>query len=148
MEQILSAFGVDGRLIVIQVFNFALLAGLLWYFLYTPVLKILHTRKEKIEQGVRDAIEAQRTREEADTEKAAILGDTHKEAEEITLRAKSHAEEKAAEILQASEARAASIVRDAEEQGRISKERALEESEAEIAKLAVLAAEKILREKA
>ena len=48
MQEILTAFGIDWRLIVIQVFNFAMLAYVLWYFLYTPVLKLLAEREENV----------------------------------------------------------------------------------------------------
>ena len=69
MEEILHAFGIDWRLILIQVVNFGILAGALWYFLYTPVLKILNDREEKIRKGIEYAEAAQETRAEAGTTK-------------------------------------------------------------------------------
>ena len=58
MEEIIHAFGIDWRLIVIQMFNFAVLAGALWYFLYTPVLTILSDREAKLKKGVEDVPQA------------------------------------------------------------------------------------------
>jgi F0F1-type ATP synthase membrane subunit b/b' len=57
MEEIIHAFGIDQRLIIIQIVNFAILAGALGYFLYTPVLRLLREREEKIAQGLKDAEE-------------------------------------------------------------------------------------------
>ncbi len=73
MEEIIHAFGIDWRLIVIQIFNFALLVAALWYFLYTPILKILEERESKLKQGVLDAEKAATARSEADTEKSVVL---------------------------------------------------------------------------
>ena len=146
MEEILKAFGVDWRLIVIQVFNFALLAALLWYFLYTPVLKILNERQEKIKKGVEDAESAENALPEVEGKRQTIISDANKQADEINMRAKAQADERKSELLKDAEARAESIVHDAEGRSKALEEGAVRKSEAEIAKLAVLAAEKILRE--
>lgn len=147
MEQIIEAFGIDWRLIAIQMFNFAILMGILWYFLYTPILKILKEREDKIAKGVREAEEASVKLQEADREKKQVLTEAQIQAEDIALRAKSHAIEKSVEILEAAEIRAHTIVADAEAKGEGIKVAAHKASEAEIAKVAILAAEKILREK-
>lgn len=146
MEQLIYAFGLDAKLIVIQIFNFVVLLGLLSYFLYTPILKVLADRKEKIAQGLKDAEDAANALASAETEKKGIVSSAHKEAEEVAARAKQHAEEKGASILTEAEEKAAVIVRNAEEKGEGIKTQAHKDSEAEIAKLAVLAAEKILKE--
>lgn len=147
MGQILDAFGVDWRLIAIQVFNFGILVGALWYLLYTPILSILRDREEKIRKGVEDAEVAERTRAEADASRQEILKEAHTEATHIVNRGTVHAEEKAAILLQEAEEKTARTLRDAERRALELAAQALKESEAEIAKLAVLSAEKILREK-
>ena len=73
MEQLIEAFGIDVRLIIIQVFNFGILMAVLTYFLYKPVLKMLNEREAKIAQGIKDAEEAAKVRGEATEEKKAIL---------------------------------------------------------------------------
>lgn len=148
MEQLIHAFGLDAKLIVIQIFNFVLLLGILSYFLYKPVLKVLRERKEKIEQGLADAEAAASAKASADEEKKHIVSAAHQEAEDVAARARVHADEKSAEIVKDAEEKAAVIVRQAEERGEQLKAAAHKESEAEIAKLAVLAAEKVLKEKA
>lgn len=147
MEAILHAFGIDWRLISIQIFNFALLAVLLWYFLYTPILNLLRERQEKIVKGIEDAEAAEASRRNAESERQTVLSAAQNKAEEIVKRGKEHADEKVAEILTQAETRANYILAEAKDQAETVTSNAVKESEAEVAKLAVLAAEKILKEK-
>ncbi len=148
MEQLIHAFGIDARLILIQVINFGLLMAALTYFLYKPVLKMLHERQEKIAQGIKDAEEAGKARLEATEEKRGIIASANKEAEAMTSRAKEHAVIKADEIMAEAQKKAEQAIKDAAMRGEEMKVQARKESEAEIAKLAVLAAEKVLKERA
>ena len=147
MEQLISAFGIDARLILLQVFNFGLLMAVLSYLLYKPVLKVLHERQEKIAQGVKDAKEAGLAKAQATEEKKGIIAAAHKEAEAMSMRAKEYAVVKGDELVAAAQAKAEQIAKDAALQSDEIKAAALKESEAEIAKLAVLAAEKVLKER-
>ncbi len=146
MEEIIKAFGIDQRLIIIQIVNFAILAGALGYFLYKPVLKLLADREAKIAQGLKDAEAAAVAKAEADTEKQAVLAAAHKDAEAVNERAKVAAEAKSAEIVAAAADKAADLVKAAEVKSEALKAQAIKESESEVAKLAILATEKMLRE--
>jgi F-type H+-transporting ATPase subunit b len=148
MEEIIHAFGIDQRLIIIQIVNFAILAGALGYFLYTPILKLLREREEKIAQGLKDAEAAAAAKTAADAEKQTVLTAAHKEAEAVNERAKVAADAKATEIVAAAQDKAAELLKSAEAKGEAAKQAALKESENEIAKLAILATEKLLREQA
>jgi len=147
MTEVLNAFGIDWRLIVIQIFNFTILMGALWYFLYTPILKIIRERQEKIAEGVQDAEDAKVLKEHAEDERLKLLGEANKEAEDTLERAKGLATEKSASIISAAEAKAGGIIENATAKGEENKAKLHKESEAEIAKLAVLAAERVLKEK-
>lgn len=145
MQEILQAFGIDWRLIVIQIFNFGLLVGVLWYFLYTPILKLLEEREEKIKKGVVDAEHAEHARKEADVEKIKILKEAHGEASQIVTRGTLHAEEKEKALLQEASEKIARDIASAKALSEELKTKAIKESEAEIAKLAILGAEKVLQ---
>lgn len=148
MEQLIEAFGIDVKLIVIQIINFFVLMALLSYFLYKPVLKVLNDREAKIKQGIKDAEEAAVAKASAVEEKQMMLSEAQKEAQAIDARAQAFAKEKEAEIVAQAHIKASQTIKDAETKSAILKEQALKESEAEIAKLAVLAAEKVLQQKA
>lgn len=147
MESLIDAFGIDAKLIIVQILNFVVLAAALSYLLYKPVLKILDEREAKIRQGLADAEAAGRARSEADDERKRVLEAAHREAGEVAERAASHAKEEAGAIVASAEEKAAAIVARAEERGEEAKARALAESEAEVARLAILVAEKVLRER-
>ena len=147
MDQLIQAFGIDVKLIVVQIINFVILTVVLTYFLYKPVLKVLADRRVQVEQGIKDAEAAAEAKATAEAEKQTILTQAHAEAESVNQRAKASADEQAGEITGAAEHKAAEIVRSAEQRAEELKDQSRKESEAEVAKLAVLAAEKILKEK-
>ncbi|MEZ4200109.1 MAG: F0F1 ATP synthase subunit B [Candidatus Paceibacterota bacterium] len=147
MEQLIHAFGIDAKLIVIQIINFGLLLAALSYLLYKPLLKVLQDREDTIAQGIKDAESAAKAKAKAADEKKEILTAAHKEAGEVALRAKESAEEQANQIVATANDKAGAIVTDAEKKAGDIQAQARADSEAEIAKLAVLAAEKVLREK-
>ncbi len=144
MDQIIEAFGIDLRLIIIQVVNFGLLMFALGYFLYTPVLKVLRDREEKIAKGIADAAAASEKLDAAESEKRSIIATAQTEAVAIEHRAKEHADKKADAILADAQTKAANIASDAATQAEATKAAALKDSEAAVAKMAILAAEKIL----
>lgn len=148
MDAIIDAFGLDLKLIIIQIINFGILMAALVYFLYKPVLNLLKDRADKIEQGLKDAEAAAAAKVAADAEKQAVLSAAHQEAAAVSERAKVAAETKASEILAVAEDKAADLVKNAEAKGESLKAEAIKESERAVAEMAILATEKILRERA
>jgi len=145
MDSLIHAFGIDVRLITIQVINFVILASLLSYFLYKPVLKLVSERESKIKQGLQDAEDAKKTLEGAEGEKKEILSAAHLEAEAVEKRAETHAKEKAEAIAVSAREASAAKLEQAESRAEALIEEARKKSEAEVAKIAVLAAEEILK---
>jgi F-type H+-transporting ATPase subunit b len=127
--------------------NFGGLLFLLWYFLYEPILKLLDERREKIAKGVKDAEEAAEKLASSHTEGKAIVGKAAKEAEGLLSEARVRADEKGAELVKAAQSRADAVLADANARAEEARRQALLSSEKEIAKAAMLAAEKILRSK-
>ena len=147
MEQLLHVFGIDAKLIIVQIINFVALATILSYLLYKPVLRLLNEREEKIKQGVRDAEAAAVSKAEADEKKTEIVSAAEAEAASVNEKARVQAGEYLEEKKSEASTRAAEIVAEAESKAEEMKKTAMRDSEAEVAKAAVLAAEKILREK-
>lgn len=147
MSAIFTAFGIDWRLLIINGVNFALLLVALWYFLYAPLMKILDERRAKVASGVKDAETAAARLSEIEGSRSVILADAGKEADEVLQKARDAADSKRREIVSAGEANAARILSDAELAAKEAKERALEESKQEVAKLIVLGMEKAIAQK-
>ncbi len=147
MGQLFATFGIDWRLLLIQAVNFGLLLATLTYFLYGPVLRLIDERREKIAEGVRTADAAQRRLAEAQAEGKEVVGKAAREAEDLLAEARTRADGAGADIVKQAEARAQGVLEDAAARAEEAKRLALKESEHEIARAAMLAAEKILREK-
>ena len=142
MNALLSAFGIDWRLLVINMVNFGLLLLALWYFLYTPLTRMLEERRMKVAQGVADAEESAARLAEIESSKAEKLAAAGREADAVLSNARKSAIEKGREMLSESEAAAQRMIKDAEAEAKEAKARSIEESRQEVAKLIVLGIEK------
>ena len=147
MDALFAAFGIDWHLLLIQAVNFGVLLLVLTYFLYKPILRIIDERRDKVAEGVRVAQEAARTLQDAKVEGETLIGTAARDAEALVAAARSRADEKGSEILRAAEDRADRVMKDAAERAEEAQRQAMAESSKEIARAAMLAAEKILREK-
>jgi F-type H+-transporting ATPase subunit b len=63
---LISQFGLDWKLFLSQLFNFALILIILRAFVYKPLIKLLNKRRDKIEQGLVKAQEAEKRLFEVD----------------------------------------------------------------------------------
>ena len=147
MAELFSAFGIDWKLLIAQTVNFIIVFGGLTFFLYKPVLKIISERESKIAQGIKDAEKAEKARAKIEEEKAGIIASAHHDGEEIVSRAHEEAKRERGEVVTKAQERAEALLESARAEGEELKQSALRESEQEIARTAVLAAEKLIRTK-
>ncbi len=147
MDELISTFGIDWKLIIAQAVNFGVLFVALWLLLYKPVMKTLDERAQKIAQGVKDAEAAGEKLAGADAEVGNRLKDADQKASGIVEHARTAAKEDASRIVKDAEARAVRLAEDADARAKETAAQALRESEKEIARLAILAAAKAVKEK-
>lgn len=125
MGQLFSQLGIDWRLLLSQAVNFLLLLVILRIFVYKPLLKLLHDRRAKIEEGLMKAKMAdERLQEideigigkikEAEATAMGILKKTEGDAKVLEAKLLAEANRKEAEALQNTEA----ILRAKEEESR------------------------------
>jgi F-type H+-transporting ATPase subunit b len=145
MGALLDAFGIQPQLLLAQAVNFAVLFGALSYLLYKPVLKTLEERRAVVAKGVEDAHAAEVALASAGEKVDHLVHSAETEAEGIVGRARTEAGVEKAKLVKDAEARAAAIAADAEARAQETAAKTLRESEKEIARLAVLAAEKAMR---
>lgn len=146
MQQLFSAFGVSWSLLIAQTVNFGIVLVALWYFLYRPVMAMLARRQELVAKGVHDAARAEELFARADGEARSRIHAADGEAEKIIVAARESADSLKTQLLKEAEARAAAVAREAEARAAEAITRARRESERDIARLAVLTAEKVLNE--
>ena len=144
MGQVLTTFGVDWRLLLINAVNFGLLLLILWYFVYEPLTRILEERRQKVSQGVRDAEASSAKLKEIEESRSEVLAKAGSEADEVLRQSRLNAQVKEREIVAAGEAAAANTLREAAAQAAELKAEAIEESKKEVAKMVVLGVEKML----
>jgi len=145
MGALLTTFGIDWNLLLAQVVNFAILVVALTWLLYKPVLKMVKERERVVAKGVADAEESAKLLAQADVEVEKLVGAAENEAGAIVERARHSATGERARILKEAEERSARVALDADARAEQTAADALRKSEKEIARLALLAAEKILQ---
>ncbi len=145
MEQIFSTFGIDWRLLLINMANFGLLLFVLWYFLYSPVMRLLEERRQRVAKGVKDAEAAAEKLSEIEASREGVLAQAGKEADVLLVSARAAASAREREIIHKGEAAAAAALKEAQAQAAELRDRALMDSKQDLAKLIVLGVERTLR---
>lgn len=147
MEKIVDVFGIDWKLLAISAANFGLLLVALTYFLYKPLQRLITERQEKITAGVAAAEKAEAELKGIEQSRATMLASAGKEADTLVAEARAAGTAKEREIVGAAEAAATRALAEAEAQAKDMKEKAVQESKQEVAKLIVLGMEKALKQK-
>ncbi len=88
MQQLLGQLGIDWHLLLSQAVNFFLLLVVLRLFVYKPLIKLMHDRRARIEEGLVKADEADRRLLESEEIKKQKI----KEGEVEAVKVMKHAE--------------------------------------------------------
>ncbi len=83
----LKDFGVQPVLLAAQVVNFLILLFILKRFLYGPLLKVLATRRQKIEESLKNAQEIEKRLLEITKKEEAVLSKAFLEGEKLIAEA-------------------------------------------------------------
>jgi F-type H+-transporting ATPase subunit b len=113
MEQLISQLGINWELLLSQAFNFALLLIVLRIFVYKPVLKLLHDRRDKIEGGLMKAEEAEKRLHDVDEISKGKIREAEHEAIGILKRTETEAKTLEEKLLAAAKAREEEVVKSA-----------------------------------
>ena len=132
--------------VIIAAANFVIFLAIIWKFAFTPVSKILSDRKERIEQGLKDAEQARRDRESAEAERVAALQEARRESNEILARAQKVAQESRDADIAATKAELERMRERAAAEIEAEKQRAIGELRTEVADLALRAASRVVGE--
>jgi F-type H+-transporting ATPase subunit b len=145
--EILHAFGIEWKLLVIQVLNFSIVLFVLWRYLYRPVFRMLDVRGSKIAKGVEDSERAAEALASAETERSAMLAAAREESGKLAEELHKQAIASQHATIRETQERSAALLAEARKHAEDERAHMLRESEREVAKMAILAAEKILRAK-
>jgi F-type H+-transporting ATPase subunit b len=147
MSQLFDALGLDAKILIAQLVNFAVLLAVLYKFGYKPILKFVTERTAKIEKGINDAEEAKRVLHDAKAEQDKLLTAARKEAQEILEKAHQHAKAQSEELKEKTKADLRDIAERAKAAIHDEREKILAETRSEAVGLVLQATEKVLQEK-
>jgi F-type H+-transporting ATPase subunit b len=132
--------------VLIAAANFVVFLFLLYQFALKPVSAMLEDRRARVEQGLKDAEQARRDRENAEAERVATLSDARKEANDILARAQKVAQDSREADITATRAEIDRMRERATGEIEAEKQRAIAELRGEVADLALAAAGRVVGE--
>jgi F-type H+-transporting ATPase subunit b len=141
-----ALFQVNLFWVIVSAINFIVFFVLIWTFAFKPVSRMLEDRRERIEQGLKDAEQARRDRENAEAERVATLAEARKEANDILTRAQKVAQESRDADLAATREELDRLRERAAGEIEAEKQRAIAELRGEVADLALAAASRVVGE--
>lgn len=145
--KLFEALGLNWKILLAQLVNFAVLVWVLHKFGYVPIKNFLDKRAEKIESGLKNAETAEkRMAEVAQTEKEIVIV-AKKEAQEIIKKAENMAKKNADDIILQAKEESKKIVEDVQKSLEHEKSKMLLEVRSEVAGLVVSATEKLVAKK-
>ena len=142
----MEALGINLGYLVSQIVNFTLLAALLYFVAYKPILRMLDERSARIKKGLEDAETASKRAAEMEQEFEQRMVEARKEGREVIAQATRMSEKAGQEIL--GKAREESRAQIEKAKGEIARERdqAMAELRQQVADLSLTISEKVIGE--
>lgn len=147
MDSLIETFHIDWKLFLAQIVNFAIVFGVLYWFAFKPLAKVMAERSKKIEKGLDDAkkIEEQLAMTKAEFNKS--ISEAKKQSVLILEKAAADADAKKAATVARAKEEIGQIINQEKQKMQTEKAQTLKEIKREVADLVVLSVEKILAKK-
>lgn len=142
--ELISKFGIDWKLLIAQIINFAILLFVLWKFAYKPILKILEERKHKIQKGLDDAKKGEKLLEEMMERETAKMKEAEQRIGKMLEKAQQDAEHMKKEIVTQAHSQAEELLSRAKAQIQEEKDNIVKAVKSEVADIVILALSKML----
>jgi len=140
----MAALGINLGFLLVQIFNFAIVAIVLAAWVYNPVVKYLEDRKQRIAQALEDARVASEARANAEKEAAKVIADAQADANRRIAEATERAEKVTGEMRAAADVERGKILASAREDAAQERHRILADLRGQVAALAIAAANKVI----
>jgi len=142
----MEKLGINLGYLIFQILNFSIVCILLYAWAYKPILNMMDKRKTKIAQGLEDARVASEARANAEQDAAKILAEAQAKASQVVHEGSERAEAVALEIRAKAEADAGKERESMLSEVQLERDRMLGDLRAQVAALAIAAAEKLVGE--
>jgi F-type H+-transporting ATPase subunit b len=142
----LEALGINLGYLISQIVNFTLLALLLYFVAYKPILRMLDERSARIKKGLEDAEVASKRAAEMEQAFEQKIAEARREGQEIIAQATQMSEKARQEILERAREEAQAQIEKA--RGEIARERdlAMSQLRQQVADLSLTISEKVIHE--
>lgn len=147
MNELITTFHIDWKLIIAQLVNFSIVLFVLYKFAYGPMTKLMNERAEKIDKGLKDSEEAHKKLSEITEKEKAVLVEAKKQAQEIVSKAEAAAVKNKEEIIAEAKTQAEKILTDSSKKIEMEKDKMFQEVKGQIAELVIAATGKVISEK-
>lgn len=145
--KLFSALGLDVKILLAQLVNFAILVFVLYRFGYKPMFKFLEDRKNKIESGIKNSEEATKKLKKAEQEFNEMIVEAKEKATEIIKKADEQAERRKKDIIAKAKEEVGVIINQGKATIQLEKEKVLKEVKKDVAELVIMSTEKLLEQK-
>jgi len=140
----LEALGINLGMIFSQIVNFTLLAVILYFVAYKPILRLLDERSARIKKGLDDAEAASRRAAEMEQEFERRMAEARKEGQEVIAQATRVSEKARQDILDQARGEARAQIEKAKEEIVRERDQAMRELRQQVADLALTISEKVI----
>ncbi|KKP29779.1 MAG: ATP synthase subunit b [Parcubacteria group bacterium GW2011_GWA2_31_28] len=147
VEELITKLGIDWKLLIAQIVNFGLLLFLLYRFVYGPMIKFLDTRSRKIAEGILNAEEMEKIKQEIKERGKEIEQKAQEKANELLKKSKELAEKEHNQVILEAQDKVKKVIAEAKANIVNEKELAIAEVKAELGVLVLMATKKVLGEK-
>lgn|SRR3989338_11464704 len=144
--ELLHSLGVDWKLLIAQILNFAVLLAVLYKFLYKPLLKVMQERTTTIEKGIQHAKEAEIKLAQSTEAADKKIQEAQKEGQKILGGIKAEAEKMRTGLLQQAQTEADHVLSSGRAMLAHEKEETMKQARKELMNLVIEATRATLRE--
>ncbi len=144
VTQITQQFGINLPGILAQMFSFAVVALILWYFAFKPILATLDERQKKIESGLQYAEEMKAKLEASQLASAAQIREAQVKGQQLVAEAQKSAKAFLEKQQQEAVEQSNALISKARSAIELEKQKMLAEARTEIARLVVITTQRVL----
>jgi len=140
----LEALGINLGYLISQIVNFTLLAVLLYFVAYRPVLRMLDDRSARIKKGLEDAEAASRRAAEMEQEFEKRIAEARKEGQDIVAQATQASERVRQEFLEKAREESRAMIDKAKAESDRERDLAMSELRKQVADLSLAISHKVI----
>jgi len=142
----LAGLGINLGYLLVQIFNFLIIATVIYLLILKPIVNLLNKRRSAVAQGLEDARVAAEARANAEKEAQEIIARAQTEANAKVRESTERAEEAGKSVIVLANEEAEKIRQAAQDDAVLERERALTAVRGQIAALAIAATQKLVGE--